>query len=105
VTPDVGWYALGATILLAFVGWLFRTPKEASVEIATRLASLESKVATMAETYAGIHARHDETMRGMTASQQTLTAALDRLTNRMDVVHEALLFLKSDGNGETRRRG
>lgn len=100
---DSGWWALGLTIVGAVIGWVFRSPKEQGEELAKRLSSLESKVGGMAETYAGLHARHDETMRSMTASQQSLTQALDRLTNRVDVVHEALLFLKGDGNGQTRR--
>lgn len=100
---DSGWIALAVAVVGGLIGWLVRSPKEQSVELGNRLSSLEAKVGGMAETYAGIHARHDETMRSMTASQQSLTQALDRLTNRMDVVHEALLFLKGDGNGTTRR--
>lgn len=100
---DSGWWALAIAVVGAIIGWLFRSPKEQSEELNRRLASLESKVSGMAETYAGLHAGHTETIRSMTASQQSLTQALDRLTSRVDVVHEALLFLRGDGNGPTRR--
>lgn len=65
--------ALGANA----VAWFFRSPKESIRELESRLAVVEARQNQLAADYAGVHGRHDEALK-------SLTAAVTRLTDRFD---------------------
>jgi hypothetical protein len=76
--------------LALIVAWFFRTPAQQADELRERVARLEGELTTLSTNYAGIHGRHDQAL-------TTLTAAIDRLTNRFDA------YMGNNGHANGRR--
>lgn len=93
--PDATVITLVLGLLALLAVWFVRTPKEASSELQQRVAMLEGTVSTLRSEYAGNHGRHDEALR-------SLTAAMNRLADRIDRFETAIGIGKQNGPG---RRG
>lgn len=70
---DIAMIGAIATAASVVVQWLFRTPKEEIAQLRADVDRLERD----ARDYAGIHGRHDQAL-------ITLTAAINKLTDRFD---------------------
>lgn len=96
------WIGAAIAVLGLLGGWFVRTPKESLAELERRttaeaadlerrLAVVEARQNQLAADYAGVHGRHDEALK-------SLTAAVTRLTDRFDAY-------MGNVNGHARQRG
>lgn len=74
---DVAVWSLVLAVAVNGIALFFRTPNQTVSELEKKVAALEGTFNALSRDYAGVHGRHDEALR-------SLTAAVTRLTDRFD---------------------